>query len=465
MTESIELTRQAAALLRDVSRPALGERSMVALSDEDLCVLLREIEQVGRLTDMLRALAAAEVDDRSRYELGTAGLGRRLGYTKPSLLIERATLVSQGEASRRIRLGQAITPRTSFNGEPLPPRYPLVASAMADGAIGVDAATITVRCLDQAGARAEPELLHDAEESLVQQARTEPADLVAIHARVWREALDPDGAGPRDEELRRRRAFRVGREVGGMSPFHGWADPVSSALLRGMLSEGANPKAQPRFLSEEDARSCKETKTTVRGEVVVTLKDPRTREQRQFDILIGTITAGLRSTEMPGGLRSMTAVTAVVKLSDLEAGTGVGWLDDVTEPVSAATIQQLVCDGGLRKIVLGHDGEVLYLGVKERFFSASQRRALAVRDGGCCWPDCTAPPSWCEAHHVIEYEKGGKTDINNGVLLCSAHHHALHASEFTIKMINGKPRLLAPPWLDPDQLWQPLGRTRATMAA
>lgn len=129
--------------------------------------------------------------------------------------------------------------------------------------------------------------------------------------------------------------------------------------------------------------------------------------------------------------------------------------------MSAATIQQLVCDGGLRKIVLGDAGEVLYPGVKERFFSAPQRRALAVRDCGCCWPDCTAPPSWCEADHVIEYEKSGKTDINNGVLLCSAHHHALHASEFTIEMVNGKPRLLAPPWLDPDQLWGDRSAERA----
>jgi hypothetical protein len=242
MTESIDLTKQAAALLRDVSRPAVDERSMAALSDEDLCVMLREIEQVGRLTDALRALAAAEVDDRSRHELGTAGLGRRLGYTQSSLLIERVTLVSQGEASRRIRLGQAIAPRISLTGELLPPPYPRVASAMAEGTVGVDAASIVVRCLSQAGDRAEPGLILEAEENLMSQARTEPADLVAIHARVWREALDPDGAEPRDEELRRRRAFSMGREVGGMSPFHGWADPVSSALLRGMLSEGANPQ-------------------------------------------------------------------------------------------------------------------------------------------------------------------------------------------------------------------------------
>jgi hypothetical protein len=223
MTESIEFTRQAAALLRHVSRPAVDERSMVALSDEDLCVLLRDIERVGRLTDALRALATAEVDDRSRHELGTAGLGRRLGYTKPSLLIERATLVSQREASRRIRLGQAISPRTSFNGEALPPRYPLVASAMADGAIGVDAASITVRCLDQAGGRAEPTLLH--EDDGRRRGRCHPERSPHPRTAPVRHPDRHDHGGSSHHRDARR------------SPLDDVAEPVSSATIRQLVCD------------------------------------------------------------------------------------------------------------------------------------------------------------------------------------------------------------------------------------
>src|SRR5690606_6482299 len=141
------------------------------------------------------------------------------------------------------------------------------------------------------------------------------------------------------------------------------------------------------------------------------------------------ITAGLRSSEgQPGSMRATSTVMAVIQLSDLEKGTGVGWLDDIDEPVSAQTVQELACDAGFARIVIGPHGEVLSLGRKERFFSPAQRRALAVRDGGCVWPQCTAPPSWCHAHHVIEYENGGRTDIDNGALLCPAHHHMLHAT-------------------------------------
>lgn len=164
-------------------------------------------------------------------------------------------------------------------------------------------------------------------------------------------------------------------------------------------------------------------------------------------------------------MRPLTTVMAVVTLKDLQAGTGVAWLDDIDEPVSAITAQQLACDAGYREIVLGTSGEVLYLGVTRRLFSAVQRKALAVRDGGCAWGQCPAPPSWCEAHHVIEWEAGGKTDIDNGMLLCSRHHHELHAGEHTIRMINGKPHMLAPPWIDPTQTWRPLGMTRALLTA
>jgi len=156
---------------------------------------------------------------------------------------------------------------------------------------------------------------------------------------------------------------------------------------------------------------------------------------------------------------------AVVRLADLDRGRGVGWLDDVDEPVSIDTVRELVCDAGFRTIVIGAHGEIISEKPLERFFNSPQRRALAVRDGGCVWPHCTAPPSWCHAHHVKEWHEGGETTVANGVLLCPAHHHLLHSSAFTMKMTNGRPQLLAPPWIDSDQHWRPLGRARVSMRA
>ena len=51
--------------------------------------------------------------------------------------------------------------------------------------------------------------------------------------------------------------------------------------------------------------------------------------------------------------------------------------------------------------------------------------ALAARDWGCAV--CGAANSFCQAHHVIHWENGGPTDIDNLALLCSdCHHKQIH---------------------------------------
>jgi hypothetical protein len=445
--------RDAHTILEQVNS-LLGELArlpVATLSDEQLCLLTVETEQSGRLIDSMRVNSAAEINERSRFELGTGSLAYRLGHARGSHLIEQLTRISAASAAARIRLGAAVRPRQTLDGRALPPLYAHVASALIAGNLGVDAAAQIVITLDQATAHtAHPEQVEAVEEYLVTVAAVESADLVAIQARVQREALDPDGAPQRDEQVRGRRAFRLGRESHGVTPFSGACDPVSAAMLRAAFAEANAPDATPRFMSDED-----------RDAATDDIPDPRTRDQRQHDVLFGLITAGFRSTAM----RRTTTVMAVVNLADLESGTGVGWLDDVDEPVSVETIRELVCDAGFRTIVLGRHGEIIGERPLDRFFNASQRRALAVRDGGCVWPHCTAPPGWCDAHHVVEWHDGGKTTVSNGVLLCPAHHHMLHRSAFTMKMVDGRPRLLAPSWIDPDQRWRTLGKARVTMRA
>ena len=431
--------------------------SVSHLDDESLVLLMRAVEESGRLIDALRALTAGETEERSRRELGNDGLARRNGYARATHLIEDVTRVSGAEAARRIRLGAAVRPRLGLGGAPQPPRYAEVSRALSNGSLGVDAAHSIIRCLDQAERRAQPDDLATAERSLVETAATESADLLAVHALAYREALDPDGSEPRDEELRAARGFLLGRERNGMTRATIDLDPQSAALMRAILSDGTDPRVIPRHLDPSNGSSAE-------------LADPRTRVQRQFDVIMGTLTAGMRSRGMnaqdaSGSVRPTATVMAVITLADLESGRGAGWLDDVREPVSAMALQTMACDAGIRPIVLGTHGEVLHLGHPRRLFSTAQRRALAVRDGGCVWPGCSAPPSWCEAHHVIEWEQGGRTDIDNGTLLCSAHHHMLHASAFRLEMVRGRPQLLAPPWLDPQQCWRPLGRNRALMTA
>jgi hypothetical protein len=76
--------------------------------------------------------------------------------------------------------------------------------------------------------------------------------------------------------------------------------------------------------------------------------------------------------------------------------------------------------------VLGGAGEVLALGRARRLFTPAQRKALQVRDRTCRAEGCTVPAAWCEAHHQTPWSRGGRTDLADGILLCSFHHHRVH---------------------------------------
>lgn len=96
-------------------------------------------------------------------------------------------------------------------------------------------------------------------------------------------------------------------------------------------------------------------------------------------------------------------------------------------------------------------GAVLSLTTTGRLATPAQLRALAVRDGGCVIPGCSRPPAWCDAHHVVWWSRGGKTVLENLVLLCTSDHTAVHTGLWRVVMVDGLPHVIAPPWLDPQQ--------------
>ena len=74
----------------------------------------------------------------------------------------------------------------------------------------------------------------------------------------------------------------------------------------------------------------------------------------------------------------------------------------------------------------GAPTQPLEVGRTTRVVQPAQRTALAVRDGGCVFPNCDRPLSWCEAHHLWHWLDGGPTDLDNLALLCRTHHRAVH---------------------------------------
>jgi hypothetical protein len=279
------------------------------------------------------------------------------------------------------------------------------------------------------------------------------ADEVARVAVRMRELLDPDGAAPRDELHQQKRTLTFTQSPDGMLRGRFALTPEQSGIWVNALHALQSPRATgPRFLNEHDAVA--EAATA----------DTRTTAQRNVDTVTELIARASGAPDMPRLNGATTTVNVHITLTDLEAGRGVGWIDGIDEPVPTATIEQLRCHSPITATVFGDKGEVLYHGKQKRLFTPAQNRALAARDGGCVWPDCDRPPSWCETHHVKEWVSDdhppGRTDIDNGVLLCHFHHSHLHTTAWTLTMRDGVPHLVPPRWIDPEQTPIPTTRRR-----
>jgi hypothetical protein len=95
-------------------------------------------------------------------------------------------------------------------------------------------------------------------------------------------------------------------------------------------------------------------------------------------------------------------------------------------PIPLETAFRLACDCSVTRVIMRGDSEVLDLGRSTRLVSAAIRKAVVIRDRGCVFPGCERPPAWCDAHHLVWWERGGHTEVSNVCLLCRRHHVLCH---------------------------------------
>ncbi len=120
-----------------------------------------------------------------------------------------------------------------------------------------------------------------------------------------------------------------------------------------------------------------------------------------------------------------TTVVVTVDLETLRSGLGTATLPDGS-PVTASEARRMACTAGIVPAVLGGKSQVLDLGRSRRLFTAAQRTGLGLRDRHCRAEGCDIPARWCEAHHRRRWSEGGRTDLDDGELLCVHHHHRIH---------------------------------------
>lgn len=75
---------------------------------------------------------------------------------------------------------------------------------------------------------------------------------------------------------------------------------------------------------------------------------------------------------------------------------------------------------------------------RARSLTRPQRKELCRRDGWCCRTPGCPNKIWLHIHHIVEYSKGGKTEPEGLLGLCSACHRNVHAGILKIVLQGGE---------------------------
>ncbi|CAN5206327.1 hypothetical protein BH11ACT3_BH11ACT3_08640 [soil metagenome] len=405
-------------LERTVVLPSVARAA--ACTDGELEALQREIAGVERLAHSRAALVAAEVARRSAPELGHAGLAQRSGARTPERLIERWAGVSPDDARAMVQVGELMS-----RDEPV---AKVIATSVARGEISILAAAAIQSGLGESTATVTETALIDAAAFMVSVAPDLPVRRVSAESRALRDALDSAGAAGREEQLKERRYLRLTPQSDGMTKVLGLLDPESAAIVGAAFDEITSPRrGGPRFVDPEAA---------ARSRAII--DDPRTTDQLVCDAFVELVRIATAADDGTVFAQRKPAVQIHVALTDLESGEGFADFQGQTAPVSVATAQRLACSIGEIPILFD-GGDPIDVGRAQRLFTVRQRVALAARDGGCLFPGCDRPPSWCEAHHIDEWKRdNGRTDVSRGVLLCRHHHQWIHVNHWRITRSNGQ---------------------------
>jgi hypothetical protein len=389
------------------ARGATGGSRELATALDDLR------ERVSGLAATVPERAAPEQVDTwlasfRRLEGAIAGLRTRLvgcvqvsraheggGHAAPTTYLKEALGVSGREAARQDKLARDLRglPRTQ--------------QALTDGEIGPEQAQAIGRSA-RGGVLGDP----DATESkLIPLARGRGAEDLADQIRRLEQEADRKSLESAERRAYRRRRGTLVRRRDGMWDLQALLTDEDGEALATALDafRTFDPPGTP-------------------------ILEQRSPQQRTADAIADLVSAATRGGRAPSSGGLLPQLNVVVPLEALDPdGAAVGELAH-GGVLSPGALERLLCDAKLRRFVTRGDSEVLDAGRSRQTWSVAQRQALRVRDGGCRGPGCDRPVAWTHAHHIVPWSKDGPTSVDNGLLLCSFHHHQVHEGGWSVKL-------------------------------
>jgi Domain of unknown function (DUF222)/HNH endonuclease len=370
-------------------------RDLRAISDDELATYLDDLERTDRFVDAERARAVAELERREVFA--------RDGHLSLASWMVARHGVAPSTAAGHVRMARALE------------QMPVAADALASGEVSSAAVSLLASAQEAA-----PGPFAQAEDGLVDAARSLPVMKLRDAVAQWRETADAERAVEDEERRFERRRLHLSAALDGMVRVDGELDPVTGQTVLTAL----------RAVEDADVRSREGSGT----------EDSRTPAQRRADALGEICRQWLDLAERPlvSGERPHVVVTMDVGSLERRSGRLLD-LEDVGR-IDGETARRLACDATVSRVITGAASQPLDVGRKAKVVPPTLRRAVAVRDGGCAFPGCDRPSSWCDAHHIRHWADGGTTSLANLVLLCRRHHRLVHHRRFSVELTNERPR-------------------------
>ncbi|PPF42230.1 hypothetical protein C5B85_16925 [Pseudoclavibacter sp. AY1F1] len=449
--------------------------------DAEIVVVLHELAARRRVLDAALVEVAAEMLRREDESPRSETVARKAGFRDLAGMVEQVLGVKLFEANTLVKVASVTRERMGMTGEPIPAKFAAVSRAVSSGVMSVAQAAAITKGLEHTRDRVDVDDLALAEAELVASAcGVNPEDeqpavpkVLEVQAAMWVSYLDPDGDEPRSEKIAAERGLWWSRRADGAITGKFVATPEQGEQLILDIDALLSPRRAVEFpaatscgephaaalgtdgapLDSDDAGADAGADSAAandgdgddprsdddnheHGDAEAPLEDLRTQPQRRMDALASILTSYAESTDAPrigGEAPTLVVVTTEAGLEGNPARPeDVSHFEHTGEPVPASFAAKVMCDGFIRVAVRGSNGEILDLGRRRRLFTTGQRRAIFVRDRHCRAPGCRAPARWCETHHAVPWSEGGPTDVKDGILLCSFHHHEVHRGRLTL---------------------------------
>lgn len=485
------LLRSAAA-----NTAALGATAadIEALDPAGLRAALDVVTTLRRCADRYAALVAAAIAHQSRPDSGHWGVAQAAGFVSPVAMLQSTAGISRQDAVKLVQVGTMIaetearialesapdardlpadrdpdaapSDRRFLPLEPSGWQAPLT-DALSSGALSMDAVESIRRGFGDIDPALPAEFLVAAVQRVVATSAGLTAEQVYRRARQARDVLDEAGIERREKERRDLRSVRSWWDAAGMYCGSWRLPPEEGMIVASAIDDVLSPRrGGPRFIDPAAGATAEQM-----------LNDERSTEQVVADAVVDMVRLAVDAD--PGKMfgRRRPTVRVIVTQQHLENRAGHGRIEGHPDPVSFLTIERHLCDTGTVGIAFDDDGQCVNVGRDHRLFTERQRVGMTVRDGGCRFPGCDRPPSYCEAHHVHHwYRDDGETNIADGILLCRRHHLLIHNNRWQVDRDRGAYWLTPPATVDPTRTRIPMpshnpfigairARTRPTVPA